>query len=597
MALDGGDAESVIAEFRALGIDDGALAEQLQKEGADAFAKSWKSLLDGIADKTSQLSGAARGERRARRHGRAGALPAWQALVAHHAEIGSLHLRELFASDPGRGERLVVEAAGLYLDYSKNRITDETMRRLVALAEARGLGERIAAMFRGDVINTTEKRPALHVALRMPEGEQARGRRRRCRRRGARRPRRHDVLRRGGAQRQLDRAHRQADQEHRQHRHRRLRPGPGHGLRGAALLRRPAPDAALRLQRRRHRPRRGDARPRRRETLFIVCSKTFTTLETLTNAHAARDWCVTRLGDEKAVAKHFVAVSTNAEGVQKFGIAAENMFGFWDWVGGRYSMDSAIGLSTLIAIGPENFDAMLAGFHAMDEHFRSAPIEKNMPALLGLLAIWNNDFLGAATQCRAALRAVPEALARLPAAADDGEQRQACPPGRPAGRRRDGADPLGRAGHQRPAFVLPARPPGDAHCSVRLHRLRTAAQSARPSARRADVEPVRADRGAGVRQDRGRGRCRRNAAELVPHRVFEGNRPTNTLLAERLTPAVLGALVALYEHSVFTQGTIWDIDSFDQWGVELGKTLALRTVPELESAAEPELATTARPMP
>ena len=277
------------------------------------------------------------------------ALPAWQALVAHHAEIGSLHLRELFASDPGRGERLVVEAAGLYLDYSKNRITDETMRRLVALAEARGLGERIAAMFRGDVINTTEKRPALHVALRMPEGQQARGRRRRCRRRGARRPRRHDFLRRGGAQRQLDRAHRQADQEHRQHRHRRLRPRPGHGLRGAALLRRPLltlrfvsnVDGTDLVE-----ATRGlDAA----ETLFIVCSKTFTTLETLTNAHAARDWCVARLGDEKAVAKHFVAVSTNAEGVQKFGIAAENMFGFWDWVGGRYSMDSAIGLSTLIA--------------------------------------------------------------------------------------------------------------------------------------------------------------------------------------------------------------------------------------------------------
>jgi glucose-6-phosphate isomerase len=325
------------------------------------------------------------------------------------------------------------------------------------------------------------------------------------------------------------------------------------------------------------------------ETLFIVCSKTFTTLETLTNAHAARDWCVARLGDEKAVAKHFVAVSTNAEGVQKFGIAAQNMFGFWDWVGGRYSMDSAIGLSTLIAIGSENFAAMLAGFHAMDEHFRSTPIAQNMPALLGLLAIWNNDFLGAATQAvlpyEQYLKRLPAYLQQLTMESNGKHVRQ---DGRPVGVETapvlwgepgtNGQHSFYQLVHQGTrivpcdfiGFAQPLNPLGRQHDLLMSNLFaQTEALAFGKTAAEVGAEGT--------------------PPELVPHRVFEGNRPTNTLLAERLTPAVLGALVALYEHSVFTQGTIWDIDSFDQWGVELGKTLALRTVPELESAGEPEL--------
>jgi len=516
-------------------------------------------------------------------------LPAWQALVAHHAEVGSLHLRELFASDPGRGERLVVEAAGLYLDYSKNRITDETMRRLVALAEARGLGERIGAMFRGDVINTTENRAALHVALRMPKGSKLALR---------------DVDVVAEVHAVLDGMTSFAEA---------VRSGnwTGHtgkpirnivniGIGGSDLgpvmayeaLRFYAdPLLTLRfvsnvdgtdLVEATHGL---DAA----ETLFIVCSKTFTTLETLTNAHAARDWCVGQLGAQRAVEKHFVAVSTNAEAVQKFGIALENMFGFWDWVGGRYSMDSAVGLSTLIAIGPENFDAMLAGFHAMDEHFRSAPIENNMPALLGLLAIWNNDFLGAATQAvlpyEQYLKRLPAYLQQLTMESNGKHVRQG---GRPVGVETapilwgepgtNGQHSFYQLVHQGTrivpcdfiGFARPLNPLGRQHDLLMSNLF-------------AQTEALAFGKTAAEVAAEG------TAPELVPHRVFEGNRPTNTLLAERLTPATLGALVALYEHSVFTQGTIWDIDSFDQWGVELGKTLALRTMPELESTAEPEL--------
>ncbi|MGZ5157085.1 MAG: glucose-6-phosphate isomerase [Caldimonas sp.] len=516
-------------------------------------------------------------------------LPAWQALVDHHAEIGSLHLRELFAGDPGRGERLVVEAAGLYLDYSKNRITDETMRRLVALAEARGLGERIASMFRGDVINTTEQRPALHVALRMPkEARLAVG--------GI------DVVAEVHAV--LDRMNTFAEAVRSGnwtgHTGKRIRNIVNIGIGGSdlgpvmayeALCFYADPLLTLRFVSNVdgtdlvEATRRLDAA----ETLFIVCSKTFTTLETLTNAHAARDWCVDQLGDEKAVAKHFVAVSTNAEGVRQFGIAAENMFGFWDWVGGRYSMDSAIGLSTLIAIGPENFRAMLAGFHAMDEHFRGAPIEKNMPALLGLLAIWNNDFLGAATQAvlpyEQYLKRLPAYLQQLTMESNGKHVRQDGGPvgvdtapilwGEPG---TNGQHSFYQLVHQGTrvvpcdfiGFVQPLNPLGRQHDLLMSNLF-------------AQTEALAFGKTAAEVAAEG------TAPELVAHRVFAGNRPTNTLLAERLTPATLGALVALYEHSVFTQGTIWDIDSFDQWGVELGKTLALRTMPELESAAEPDL--------
>ncbi len=516
-------------------------------------------------------------------------LPAWQALVAHHAEVGSLHLRELFASDPGRGERFVVEAAGLYLDYSKNRITDETLRRLVTLAEARGLGERVAAMFRGNVINTTEKRPALHVALRMPEGRKlavggvdvvAEV---------------HAVLAGMSSFAEAVRGGSWAG-----HTGKRIRNIVNIGIGGSDL----GPVMAYEALRFYADPlltlrfvsnvdgtdlveaTRGlDAA----ETLFVVCSKTFTTLETLTNAHAARDWCVAQLGDAKAVAKHFVAVSTNAEGVQKFGIAAANMFGFWDWVGGRYSMDSAIGLSTLIAIGPENFRAMLGGFHAMDEHFRSAPIEKNMPALLGLLAIWNNDFLGAATLAvlpyEQYLKRLPAYLQQLTMESNGKHVRQ---DGQPVGVATapvlwgepgtNGQHSFYQLIHQGTrivpcdfiGFCQPLNPLGRQHDLLMSNLF-------------AQTEALAFGRTAAEVAAEG------TAPELVPHRVFAGNRPTNTLLAARLTPAVLGALVALYEHSVFTQGTIWGIDSFDQWGVELGKTLALQTIPELESQSEPGL--------
>jgi len=516
-------------------------------------------------------------------------LPAWQALVAHHAEVGALHLRELFAADARRGERLAVEAAGLYLDYSKNRVTDETLRLLVALADARGLRDRIAAMFRGDVINRTEQRSVLHVALRMPKGE-------RLGVDGV------DVV--AEVHGVLDRMNAFADAVRsgrwRGHGGKRIRNVVSIGIGGSDLgpvmayeALRFYSDRALTLRFVSNvdgtdlveATRDLDAG----ETLFIVCSKTFTTLETLTNAHAARAWCVEKLGDEKAVAKHFVAVSTNAGGVQKFGIDVENMFGFWDWVGGRYSMDSAIGLSTLIAIGPAHFAAMLAGFHAMDEHFKSAPIAQNLPALHGLLAIWNNDFLGAATL---AVLPYEQYLKRLPAylqqltmesngkhvRQDGGAVGVETAPilwGEPG---TNGQHSFYQLIHQGTrivpcdfiGFAQPLNPLGRQHDLLMSNLF---AQAEALAFGRTDAEVA----ASGV------------APELVPHRVFEGNRPTNTLLAERLTPATLGALVALYEHSVFTQGIVWDIDSFDQWGVELGKTLALQTIPELESAAEPEL--------
>ncbi|MDQ6639683.1 MAG: glucose-6-phosphate isomerase [Pseudomonadota bacterium] len=517
-------------------------------------------------------------------------LPAWQTLVAHHAEIGSLHLRELFARDPGRGERLVVEAAGYFLDYSKNRVSDETMRLLVALADDCGLGARIAAMFRGDEINTTERRPALHVALRMPKGTKLAVA-------GV------DVVAQVHAVLDGMKAFAEAVRSGswRGHSGKRIRNIVNIGIGGSDLGPVMAYEA-LRFYSDRlltlrfvsnvdgtdliESTRDLDAA----ETLFIVCSKTFTTLETLTNAHAARAWCVERLGDEKAVAKHFVAVSTNAEGVQKFGIAPENMFGFWDWVGGRYSMDSAIGLSTLIAIGADNFSAMLAGFHAMDEHFRSAPLAKNMPALLGLLSIWNNDFLGAATL---AVLPYEQYLKRLPAYLQqltmesngkhvrlDGQrvEVETAPIlwGEPG---TNGQHSFYQLIHQGTRIVpcdfigfgQPLNPLGRQHDLLMSNLI-------------AQTEALAFGKTAAEVAGEG------TAPALLPHRVCEGNRPTNTLLAERLTPQALGALIALYEHSVFTQGVVWGIDSFDQWGVELGKTLAERTIPELESAGEPTLA-------
>jgi glucose-6-phosphate isomerase len=522
--------------------------------------------------------------------GRVDQRPAWRALAAHHRAIGGRHLRELFAEDPGRGERLVLDAAGLHLDYSKNRVDDETMRLLVDLARECGVGERTAAMFRGDVINTTEKRSVLHVALRKPAGETlvVDG---------------IDVVAEvhGVLERMVAFAESVRGGRWRGHTGARIRNIVNIGIGGSDLGPVMAYEA-LRFYSDRALTVRfvsnvdgtdlveatNDLDPA--ETLFIVCSKTFTTLETLTNARAGRDWIVGRLGDEKAVARHFVAISTNAEGVAAFGIAPENMFGFWDWVGGRYSMDSAIGLSTLVAVGSEHFRAMLAGFHAMDEHFRSAPIEASMPALLGLLAIWNNDFLGASTL---AVLPYEQYLKRLPAylqqltMESNGKHVQL-----------DGA-PVGVD----TAPVLWGEPGTNGqHSFYQLIHQGTRlvpcdfigfAQALHPLGRQHDLlmanlfaqsEALAFGKTADEVAAEG------TPAELVAHRVFEGNRPSNTLLADRLTPHALGALVALYEHSVFVQGVIWNIDSFDQWGVELGKVLAQRVGAELASETDPPLA-------
>ena len=518
---------------------------------------------------------------------------AWRALAAHHATIGTVHLRELFAADGSRGERLSLEAAGLYLDYSKNRITDETLALLAALASECGVRERTAAMFRGDAINTTEKRSVLHVALRAPAGTK---------------------LFVGGAdvvaevRAVLDRmaAFAEAVRSGRWlgHSGKRIRNIVNIGIGGSDLGPVMAYEA-LRFYSQRdltlrfvsnidatdlvEATRDLDAA----ETLFIICSKTFTTLETLTNAHSARDWSVGQLGDQSSVAKHFVAVSTNVQGVAAFGIAPENMFGFWDWVGGRYSMDSAIGLSTLIAVGPVQFREMLAGFHAMDEHFREAPIEGSMPALLALLAIWNNNFLGAAT---VAVLPYDQYLKRLPAYLQQLTMESNGKHATLAGERvgvetapilwgepgTNGQHSFYQLIHQGTrlvpcdfiGFCRGLNPLGHPHAQHDLLMANLFAQTEALAFGKTAAEVA----------------AESTPAELVPHRIFEGNRPTNTLLAERLTPKALGAIVALYEHSVFVQGVIWNIDSFDQWGVELGKVLAQRTVPELERTTEPPLA-------
>lgn len=518
------------------------------------------------------------------------ARPEWDALQAHAATMGRRHLRELFAADPARGERLTAEAAGLYLDYSKQRVGDDTLRLLCALAEACGLPARIEAMFRGERINVTEHRAALHVALRMPRDAHIEVD-------GA------DVVAEVHAV--LDRMAAFSERVRSGlwlgHTGRRIRAVVSIGIGGSDLGPVMAYEALRHFSHREIAFRfvsnvdgtdfveaTRDLDPA--ETLFIVCSKTFTTLETLANAHAARAWLLAALGDERAVTRHFVAVSTNAEEVRRFGIDTANMFGFWDWVGGRYSMDSAIGLSTMIAIGAANFHAMLDGFHAMDEHFRSTPFASNLPVLHGLIGIWNANFLGAST---VAVLPYEQYLKRFPAylqqltMESNGKHVNAsgaaldCDTGpiywgEPG---TNGQHSFYQLIHQGTrivpcdfiGFCEPLSPLGAQHDLLIANLF---AQS-EALAFGKTTEEVRAEG---------------TPEALVPHRTFEGNRPSHTILGARLTPHALGALVALYEHSVFVQGTIWGIDSFDQWGVELGKALAKRTAAEVAAVDEPVLA-------
>jgi glucose-6-phosphate isomerase len=516
--------------------------------------------------------------------------PAWKALQAHHGEVTGLHLRELFAADPERGTKFTAEGCGLYLDYSKNRITGKTLELLLALAGERGLRGRIDAMFRGEKINITEDRAVLHVALRAPRGEKilVDGK---------------DVV--PGVHEVLDKmasfAERVRSGAWLGHTGKRIRNVINIGIGGSDL----GPvmayealkfytDRAIRCQFVSNVDSDDFAEAVRgldpAETLFIISSKTFTTLETMTNAHTARDWVLAGLGgDESAIAKHFVAVSTNAEKVREFGIDTANMFGFWDWVGGRYSMDSAIGLSTMVAVGPENFRAMLAGFHEMDEHFRTAPFEKNLPVLMGLLAVWYGDFFDAQT---AAVLPYEQYLKRFPAYLQQLTMESNGKSITLDGRRVDyntGAIYWGEPGtngqhsfyqlihqgtHLIPCdfigFAKTLNPLGRHHDILMANMFAQAEALAFGKT----ADQVKAE---GTRE------------ELVPHRVFEGNRPSNTILAEIVDPRTLGKLVALYEHSVFTQGVVWNINSFDQWGVELGKVLAQRIIPELESQGSPEL--------
>jgi len=515
--------------------------------------------------------------------------PEWTALAEHYAKIKDVHLRTLFAEDPRRGERLTAEGAGLYLDYSKHRITDETLRLLLALAGAVDLRGRIDAMFRGDTINVTEDRTVLHVALRAPSGQSivvdgvnvV--------------PQVHAVLNKMSAFAEQVRSGAWTG-----HTGKRIRNVINVGIGGSDL------GPVMAYEALRHYSERSmtfrfvsnvdgtdfaeatrDLDPD--ETLFVISSKTFTTLETMTNAHTARDWTLKALGDDKAIAKHFVAVSTNAKEVAAFGIDTANMFGFWDWVGGRYSMDSAIGLSTMVAIGPEQFRAMLAGFHAMDEHFRTTPFERNLPVLMGLLSVWYNDFFGSQT---VAVLPYAQYLKRFPAYLQQLTMESNGKHVTLEGARVDyetGPIFWGEPGtngqhsfyqliHQGTkvipcdfiGFCQTLNPLGRHHDLLMANvfaQTEALAFGKTPEEVKAEGTPDR----------------------LVPHRVFEGNRPSNTILAERLTPETLGKLVALYEHSVFTQGAVWNIDSFDQWGVELGKVLAGRVAGELESATEPVL--------
>jgi glucose-6-phosphate isomerase len=515
---------------------------------------------------------------------------AWQALEHHHAATRSLHLRTLFADDPTRGERMTAEAAGVYLDYSKNRINDETLELLIALAEQSGLRGRIDAMFRGDKINVTEKRAVLHVALRAPKGASILVDGKNIV------PEVHAVL-----DKMADFANRVRNGQWKGHGGKRIRNVVNIGIGGSDL------GPVMAYEALKHYSDRAmtfrfvsnvdgtdfveatrDLDPA--ETLFIVSSKTFTTLETMTNAQSARDWSLRGLGgDAKAVARHFVAVSTNAEKVAEFGIDTANMFEFWDWVGGRYSMDSAIGLSTMLAIGPDQFQAMLEGFHAIDEHFRTAPFGRNLPVLMGLLGVWYNDFFGAQT---VAVLPYDQYLKRFPAYLQqltmESNGKHVTLDGTPVD-------------HQTGPIYWGEPGTNGQHSFYQLIHQGTRlipcdfiafAQALNPLGRHHDilVANVLAQTealafGKTPEQVKAEG----TPDWLVPHRVFEGNRPSNTILMDRLTPAALGKLVALYEHSVFTQGTIWNVDSFDQWGVELGKVLAQRIIPELESKTEPKL--------
>jgi len=519
--------------------------------------------------------------------------PAWAALEAEHAELVGTHLRQLFAAEPDRGERLVAEAAGLYLDYSKHRVTARTMELLMDLAEQSGLRARTEAMFRGDRINVSEDRSVLHVALRMPRGSElvVEGT---------------DVV--AGVHEVLDamaafaRAVRSG--EWTGHTGRRIRNVVNIGIGGSDLGPVMAYEALRHVSDRDLTVRfvsnvdstdfveaTRDLDPA--ETLFIVASKTFTTLETMANAHSARAWVLEALGrgagEADVVARHFVAVSTNAERVAAFGIDTANMFGFWDWVGGRYSMDSAIGLSTMVAIGPERFGELLAGFHAMDEHFRTAPFAENLPVIMGMLAVWYRDFFGAQT---IAVLPYEQYLTRFPAYLQqltmESNGKQVTLSGDPV-QADTGAVYWGEPGtngqhsfyqliHQGttmvPAdligFARTPNPLGDHHDLLSANVF----AQAKALAFGRTAEEVRAE-GTDPR--------------VVPHKVMPGNRPTTTILAEELTPFCLGALVALYEHSVFTQGVVWGIDSFDQWGVELGKAMASEIAPQLTAAEEPEL--------
>jgi glucose-6-phosphate isomerase len=516
--------------------------------------------------------------------------PAWRALEDHYKSIHKTHLRNLFADDPKRGERLTVEALGVYLDYSKNRVTDETLKLLLQLAEESGLQARIDAMFRGEKINITEKRAVLHVALRAPrgtsivvDGENVV-------------PAVHAVL-----DKMTDFSNRVRSGAWKGRTGKRIRNVINVGIGGSDL------GPVMAYEALKHYSDRAmtfrfvsnvdgtdfaeavrDLDPS--ETLFIISSKTFTTLETMTNAHSARDWALAGLGgDEKSIAKHFVAVSTNTAEVAKFGIDTANMFGFWDWVGGRYSMDSAIGLSTMLAIGPENFRSMLDGFHQVDQHFRSTPFERNLPALMGLLAVWYNNFFGAQT---VAVLPYEQYLKRFPAYLQqltmESNGKHVTLEGTPVDYDTgpiywgepgtNGQHSFYQLIHQGTrlipcdfiGFAKALNPVG------RHHDMLLANVFAQTEALAFGKTPEQV-------------KAEGTPDWLVPHRVFEGNRPSNTILADQLTPEILGKLVALYEHSVFTQGTIWNINSFDQWGVELGKALAQRIIPELESKTEPAL--------
>jgi glucose-6-phosphate isomerase len=517
-------------------------------------------------------------------------IAAWQALERHHAEVGDRHLRDLFAADPGRGERLVAEGAGLFLDYSKNRVVDETLALLTGLARERGVEERREAMFRGERINVSEDRSVLHVALRMP-------RERSLVVEGV------DVVAQVHAV--LDRmtafAERVRSGGWTGHTGRPIRNVVNVGIGGSDLGPRMAYEALRHYSDRETSFRfvsnvdgtdfaeaTRDLDPA--ETLFVISSKTFTTLETMTNARTAREWSLAGLGgDESAVAKHFVAVSTNAEGVAEFGIDTDNMFGIWDWVGGRYSMDSAIGLSTMLAVGPERFGEMLAGFHAMDEHFRTAPLERNLPALLGLLAVWYADFFGAQT---CAVLPYDQYLHRFPA-----YLQQLTMESNGKHVTLDG----GRVDYETGTILWGEPGTNGQHSFYQLLHQGTRLvpcdfigfmRSLNPLGEHHDllVSNVFAQ-GEALAFGRTAEQVREEGTpeEVVPHRAMEGNRPSNTILAERLDPRTLGALVALYEHSTFVQGAVWGIDSFDQWGVELGKQLAKAIVPEIQAAEEPEL--------